>query len=605
MKRIDLFCDFLEIISFFKQRLGARNYIVFLLHFLASLSESLGIVIAVPLLILGFGKLIHAKFDSNAIELPGDVGELIISITEELSGSTLLVIIVVFFLTKSIFLFLSMYIGAIFRTKISTELKNEILTLIIDARYRDFIQQSTGHTLNLINEQVSRVQTTYSSLLGLVAGIISFCVYMFFLFFSSWTFCLAALIFIVTSYLVFKLPNDSIKNLSRSLVSFSSEFTSSVVGFIFNYKYFKSTDSFELMMPKINAIIDSLRKTQLKIAAAYSASYCLREPLILAFLILVVYFELIAQGKAIETLLVSMLLLYRGATTVFSLHMNWQGILEHKGSIEILNHEIQILKQNAETASGELVASSFDITFESIYFKYFENNRFVLLNLNLVIPSNSMVAFVGKSGSGKTSLLDLICCLHCPTSGHIKIGGVFLSDLDKKILRRRIGYVTQDLSAIDGTIAQNIAVGATAAEILDESCIDKIIEALRMACLYQLITTLPNGIHTEIGERGISLSGGERQRLLLARAFYRKPSILVLDEATSAQDPMCEATILDNIRNSKEIGTTILVSHRLDSLKAVDLIYVLDDGKVIECDTYLNLVNSPTGQFSKLINAKK
>ncbi|WP_342715401.1 peptidase domain-containing ABC transporter [Bacillus paramycoides] len=228
-----------------------------------------------------------------------------------------------------------------------------------------------------------------------------------------------------------------------------------------------------------------------------------------------------------------------------------------------------------------------EIVLDNVYLKYAENQEYILKNINLRINPGQKVALVGKSGAGKSTLSRLILGLYEPTQGSIYYDGHNLLHLDKETFRKKIGVVPQDVSLFNRSIKENIALHQPDATMED------IIEAAKVAKIHDEIMLMPMNYNTIISELGMNISGGQRQRLAIARALVHKPSILVLDEATSSLDHVNEKEIDEYLSSIN--CTRIVISHRLTSLVNSDLILVLDNGEIIESGTHVDLIN--TGGF--------
>jgi len=267
-------------------------------------------------------------------------------------------------------------------------------------------------------------------------------------------------------------------------------------------------------------------------------------------------------------------------------------ILQFQGSYQIFNNNIgglvSLKKSFAEFESnkefeGKIKLREFEraITFNNVYFSYNSNSQ-VLKGVNLTIKKGQMVAIVGKSGVGKTTIVDMIAGLILPESGIVAIDGIDYRKIDLSFLREKIGYVTQDPILFNDSILNNIVLGR-------EFNRDKLEVVLRRSYSYEFVKALPNKENTLIGERGVFLSGGQRQRLVIARELYKEPEILLLDEATSNLDSESEFYIQQAISELKGECTMVIVAHRLSTIKIADVIYVLDDGKLVESGSFQNL----------------
>lgn len=226
-----------------------------------------------------------------------------------------------------------------------------------------------------------------------------------------------------------------------------------------------------------------------------------------------------------------------------------------------------------------------EIRFEHVGF-FYQAGQNILHDIDMLIPAGQTVAFVGSTGSGKSTLVKLLMRFYDPTSGRILLDGRDLIDFNLNDLRKNIGYVSQDIFLFDGSIADNIAYGSFAATRADIEAAAKLAEA------HEFITQLPQAYDTLIGERGQRLSGGQRQRLSIARALLKNPPVLILDEATSAVDNETESAIQRSLDKIVVNRTTILIAHRLSTVRKAHKIYVLDKGRIIEQGSHDELVAS-------------
>ena len=216
------------------------------------------------------------------------------------------------------------------------------------------------------------------------------------------------------------------------------------------------------------------------------------------------------------------------------------------------------------------------IAFEGVGFRYTDGGPWVLKDVNFAVEPGQTLAIVGRTGSGKTPLIDMIGRLLDPTEGRVLMDGTDIRQIAVQTLRTSIGYVPQDVFLFSDTVANNIAFGKLDA---DREAIE---QAAREAELLDNITDFPEGFETFVGERGITLSGGQKQRSSIARALIRRPRILILDDALSAVDTNTESKILPHLHAQFGERTIVIVSHRISAVQAADLILVLDEGRIIE-----------------------
>lgn len=235
-----------------------------------------------------------------------------------------------------------------------------------------------------------------------------------------------------------------------------------------------------------------------------------------------------------------------------------------------------------------------EIVFKNVSFKYEDSDVKVLDNLNFSVKRGEIIALVGPSGGGKSTLADLIPRFYDPTEGQILLDGNNIKDVSIELLRSKMGIVTQETFLFNTNIAENIAYGLT------NYPMDKIIEAAKTANAHNFISEMPQGYDTIIGERGVKLSGGQRQRLTIARALLKNPEIMIFDEATSALDNESEILVQEAIERLMLNRTTFVIAHRLSTIRNATNILVLDRGRIIQQGTHDKLIAEEKGLYKKL-----
>ncbi|MBQ2677026.1 MAG: ABC transporter ATP-binding protein [Clostridia bacterium] len=258
---------------------------------------------------------------------------------------------------------------------------------------------------------------------------------------------------------------------------------------------------------------------------------------------------------------------------------------------EVLDTPSEITDKPDAVEVGRLSGA---ITFDNVSFEYNENIP-VLKNINLDIKAGEMVALVGPTGVGKSTISSLIARFYDPTEGHVKFDGINIDDMTLHCLRNQLSMVMQDVFLFNGSIAENIAYGCESATM------EQIIEAAKTACIDDFVESLPDKYETMIGERGVRLSGGQKQRISIARAILRNSPILVLDEATSAVDTETETHIQEAINKIAGTRTLVVIAHRLSTVKKADKIVVLKEGEIVECGKHDELIKL-NGVYSNLCN---
>ena len=263
-------------------------------------------------------------------------------------------------------------------------------------------------------------------------------------------------------------------------------------------------------------------------------------------------------------------------------------IVAVKRYIELLNAKDDEALNNGKNLKSVIG----DVEFKDVSFSYCDENKNVIKNLSLKIEANSSIALVGKSGSGKSTIVKLIMGLIKYKSGKILINGEELSTLNLNSFYDNVTYVSQEVPIFDGTLRENLIFDKT---INDE----QILKVLKLVCLDKFYERIEDGLDSELGEKGIKMSGGERQRIALARLFFDDSKLIILDEATSAMDNITEKIVMENILKQLKNKTMIIIAHRLETIKDVDKIYVLEDGSIKEQGQFEELLNK-NGFFSNL-----
>ena len=272
----------------------------------------------------------------------------------------------------------------------------------------------------------------------------------------------------------------------------------------------------------------------------------------------------------------------------------------HTKAVESLDLDLAYLRSSGfrpQNNQDEKFTFNKQIELDNLSFKYPGSDQPTLNKVSLSIPRNQSIGLVGRTGAGKTTLVDLILGLFPPTQGLISIDGIRLNESNDRNWRKCVGYVPQNVFLTNASIIHNIAFGVPEHQI-DQSAV---FHAAKMAQAEEFINKLPEGYDTIVGERGIKLSGGQRQRLGIARALYHNPSVLVFDEATSALDGLTEDAVMEAIKTLSAERTIILIAHRLRTVQACDRIIMLEAGSIIADGNYDQLLKN-SSEFFKLVN---
>ncbi len=298
---------------------------------------------------------------------------------------------------------------------------------------------------------------------------------------------------------------------------------------------------------------------------------------------------MLATGKDIDKIIPTVGLF---AVTSFKVLPSINKLVSSRQTLKVSRSTIETIHRDLDLPiSSNLLNQNVSFEFENVVvdqldFKYDQSENLVLSSVNLRIQSGEAVGFVGQSGSGKSTLIDIMLGLLEPQKGSVLINGKTIENV-KQSWQKQIGYIPQTIFLMDDSLRRNIAIGIADAEI-DEAAIR---DALKSAQLEDFVASLPEGLDTVVGERGVRLSGGQRQRIGIARALYHRPSVLVLDEATSSLDTETEHGVMQAVQALQGDKTVIIVAHRLSTVEYCDRLYRLDAGRIVDEGTFDEVMN--------------
>jgi len=484
---------------------------------------------------------------------------------------------------------------------IEYDLKNEIFQhyQILDQSF--YKNNRTGDLMNRISEDVSKVRLYFGP--ALMYGINTITLFLIVISFminiapELTLFVLLPLPFL--SYLIYKL--SKIINLRstkvQEMLSKLSSYTQEIFSGISVIKSFELKNRININLFSLSNLAQNKNMSLAKVQAWFFPLMILMIG-ISNLLVILIGGNLFINGK-IELGVIAEFIIYVNMLTWPVMAVGWiTSIVQQAEASQKRINEFLNIKPSIKDGKGVKSKITGNISFKSVSLIYPETNIKALDSISFSLESGKTMGIVGHIGSGKSTLLDLIPRLYDPKKGSIYIDNYPIKDFKINELRKHIGYVPQNGFLFSGTIEENIIFGN------HKKTKDDMFEVSKKACIHDNITMFKNEYKTLIGERGVTLSGGQIQRLTIARAFIKNPKILLLDDCLSAVDTETEEKILRNIKEIRKNKTTIIVSHRISTVKRSDKIIVLKNGKIIQSGTHKNLIHK-NGYYRNLNEKQK
>ena len=531
----------------------------------------------------------------------------ITKLSQENGGQYALILVVSLvistFLLKNLFNYLALNHLMLLKNGVLRDLRNKMFDKIIGLPISYYSEKRKGDMMARMLGDVNEVRNSFFSILELIVkepmtiiftigamAAISFKLTMF------------VFIFIPISGFIISKIGKSLKAKSKRAQDENGYLISIVEETLGGLKVVKSYNAEGAFTNKFNSSIQRLYRLTNSIGRKNNLSSPMSEFMGIVVIAILLWYggnmvlEKMPNGKSVldgAKFLVYMGLAYNILTPAKAIskasYQTKSGLAAAERVFDVLEVENTITdKENA------VVKTSFDssITIENINFKYEEEN--VLKNFSLEVPKGKTVALVGQSGSGKSTIANLLTRFYDVQEGSVKIDGIDIKDMTLESLRHLMGLVTQDSILFNDTIKNNILLGK------QDATDEEIIAALKVANAYEFVKDLPNGIETNIGDAGGKLSGGQKQRLSIARAVLKNPPIMILDEATSALDTESEKFVQVALENMMQNRTSIVIAHRLSTIQKADKIVVMQKGEIVEQGTHDELL-ALNGTYSKLV----
>ena len=483
--------------------------------------------------------------------------------------------------------------GSWISNKVILDLRVDMFTKLLKLPKNYFDQNTTGETLSKLTFDVEQISAAASTIwLEFIKSSFTVLILTAYLFYKNFLLSLTLLVLLPLVYFAVKLSTSRIRNASKKVQDSMGRMTHLLDENISGNDLIKIYNAQSSEQNKFYKIINTIRQQWFKVDLAAGLNTAIVNILIGLSLGCVVYLSstyLIMSAGDFLAFFTAMGMLIKPAKTLININKPLQQAIVAGRSV------FSLIDEKSEVNIGEQLMSKVegDIIFQNVSFSY-NDEKVSLNNINLTIKHGETIALVGSTGSGKTTLVNLLIRFYNPTDGKILINNNDINSFELESYRSNFSFVDQNVRLFNDTISGNIAFGQK-----DRMTMDSIVDAAKISNSMEFIEKLDDKFESNIGEDGVTLSGGQRQRLSIARAIAKDSPILILDEATSALDSSTEKLVQSAINKMQQGRTTIIIAHRLSTIQNADRIIVLKDGEIIEQGSHNELLEI-SGEYSKL-----
>ena len=483
--------------------------------------------------------------------------------------------------------------GSWISNKVILDLRVDMFTKLLKLPKNYFDQNTTGQTLSKLTFDVEQISAAASTIwLEFIKSSFTVLILTAYLFYKNFLLSLTLLVLLPLVYYAVKLSTSRIRSASKKVQDSMGRMTHLLDENISGNDLIKIYNAQSSEQNKFYKIINTIRQQWFKVDLAAGLNTAIVNILIGLSLGCVVYLSstyLIMSAGDFLAFFTAMGMLIKPAKTLININKPLQQAIVAGRSV------FSLIDEKSEENLGEKLMSKVegDIIFQNVSFSY-NDEKVSLNNINLTIKQGETIALVGSTGSGKTTLVNLLIRFYNPTEGKILINNNDINSFDLESFRSNFSFVDQNVRLFNDTISGNIAFGQK-----DRMTMDSIVDAANISNSMEFIEKLDDKFESDIGEDGVTLSGGQRQRLSIARAIAKDSPILILDEATSALDSSTEKLVQSAINKMQQGRTTIIIAHRLSTIQNADRIIVLKDGEIIEQGSHNELLKI-SGEYSKL-----
>jgi len=554
------------------------------------ISQHIGKLIFTSLLMI-----LATALESSIPEITGQIVDKLFN-AERSSSTTVLYSLIIFGVISlsAIFSLISLSTNSWVANKVVMDIRVDMFKKLLKLPKKFFDRTSSGKILSKLTFDVEQIAGAASTIwLDFIKASVTVFILVIYLFYKNWQLSLSLIVILPIVFIAVKKSSSRMRNSSSEVQKSIGDMTHLLEENISGNSVIKIFEAEKYEKDKFDHQVNNVRQQRFKVDLTAAINSNLINILLGLSLAMVVYFSSFSlQMTAGEFLsyFTALAMLIKPAKTLVNINKPFQVALAAGQSV------FTFLNEEEESNNGKKSVKKLngDINFENILFSY-EPNKLVLNNFSLSVKAGETIAIVGPTGSGKTTIIDLLTKFYTPQSGSIFIDGIDIKKLNNHSLRSNIAFVDQGTRLFNDTIRANIALGK-----LNEMSLETVKESAVKAEAIEFIDNLEKQFDTDIGDNGQLLSGGQRQRLAIARAIAKDASILILDEATSALDSSTEKLVQKSITKMTQDKTTIVIAHRLSTIQNADRIIVLKSGEIIEEGTHESLIKN-NGYYSQLV----
>lgn len=542
--------------------------------------ESLGLALLLPVVTTLFvpdatnkGMIVKIFTYMETLHIPQTMGWL-------------LGILIFLFFLKSLFKALYLYLSSLYNALFIKKLKILVVEGMKQMDYRYYLSINTGKIINNTSNEIYKYATAMKSYTESISSLFILISYMGILIFISFKITLMILVIGGAFSVFYSKLNLRAKKYSVLMVDTNIGFKNIIIETVSFFKYLKATEKLEYASYKLNANVKEFFRLFFRTNLTNGMPAVIQEPISILMILILAGSNMYFIHEPAAKLVIILAISYRASSHISVYQAKKQTFYSNVGSITAVQELLdEFLVAKEEVKSIPELAFSEKLILKNISFSY-NGKKKVLDSINIEIHKNKTIAFVGPSGSGKSTLIDMLTGILKPDTGEIFIDQTQVSNLSIKEWRIGVGYITQDNIVFNTSLKENIGLRTN----FDENEEKKVVSALTSAHAFDFANNLSEGLDTVLGERGVRLSGGQKQRVSIAREIFKSPVLLIMDEATSALDATSEQIVQESINELNGKTTIVIIAHRLATVKNADVIYVLNDGKIVESGSFEQLV---------------